>query len=419
MSQDVTLEISALAHKGEGRAETAEGPLHVPFALPGETVRVRREGTRARLLEVLTPSPSRVEPVCPHFGTCGGCVLQHMDQAAILDWKRRQVVAALAARGLAEVEPLVEPTVDAGGRGRRRAVFAATRAGARILLGFHERASHRLVDVVRCPVLVPEIVALLPALKELAARVMPSKGEVTLNVLATAVGADLALASAAKIDPRGVAGLIEEAMAAGMARLSLNGEVLVEARAPTLDMGGIPLVPPPGAFVQATEAGEEALAARVLSGVGKARKVADLFCGSGTFALRLARKATVRAVEGEATALAALDRAMRTGAGALREVRAERRDLFRNPLTAVELDDYGRGMEAVVFDPPRAGAEAQARELARSKVPTVVAVSCNPATLARDLRILVDGGYRISSILPVDQFRYSPHIEAVAVLSRG
>jgi 23S rRNA (uracil1939-C5)-methyltransferase len=157
----------------------------------------------------------------------------------------------------------------------------------------------------------------------------------------------------------------------------------------------------------------------VLSGVGKARKVADLFCGSGTFALRLARKATVRAVEGEAAALAALDRAMRTGAGALREIRSERRDLFRNPLTAVELDDYGRGMEAVVFDPPRAGAEAQAKELARSKVPAVVAVSCNPGTLARDLRILVDGGYRISSVLPVDQFRFSPHIEVVAVLSRG
>ena len=419
MTQDATLDIIALAHKGEGRADTPDGPVHVPFTLPGETVRVRREGTRARLLEVLTSSPDRVEPACPHFGTCGGCALQHMDQAAILDWKRQQVVAAFAARGLEGLEPLVEPTVDAGGRGRRRAVFAATRGGARILLGFHERSSHRLVDVSRCPVLVPEIVELLPVLKALAARVMPRKGEVTLTVLATPAGADLALASSAKIEPRATAGLIEEAMAAGIARLSLNGEVLVEARAPAIDMGGIPLVPPPGAFVQATEAGEEALAARVLAGVGKARKVADLFCGSGTFALRLARKATVRAVEGEASALAALDRAMRAGAGALREIRAERRDLFRNPLTAVELDDYGRGMEAVVFDPPRAGAEAQAKELARSKVPTVVAVSCNPGTLARDLRILVDGGYRISSVLPVDQFRFSPHIEVVAVLSRG
>lgn len=419
MTQDATLDITALAHKGEGRADTPDGPVHVPFTLPGETVRVRREGTRARLLEVLSSSPDRVEPACPHFGTCGGCALQHMDQAAILDWKRQQVVAAFAARGLEGLEPLVEPTVDAGGRGRRRAVFAATRGGARILLGFHERSSHRLVDVSRCPVLVPEIVELLPVLKALAARVMPRKGEVTLTVLATPAGADLALASPAKIEPRATAGLIEEAMAAGIARLSLNGEILVEARAPAIDMGGIPLVPPPGAFVQATEAGEEALAARVLAGVGKARKVADLFCGSGTFALRLARRATVRVVEGEASALAALDRAMRAGAGALREIRAERRDLFRNPLTAVELDDYGRGMEAVVFDPPRAGAEAQAKELARSKVPTVVAVSCNPGTLARDLRILVDGGYRISSVLPVDQFRFSPHIEVVAVLSRG
>ncbi len=419
MTQDITLEIASLAHKGEGRAETADGPLHIPFTLPGETVRVRREGARARLVEVVAPSSSRVAPPCSHFGTCGGCALQHMALAEQLAWKRDQVVAALASRGLEDWAPLVEPTVDGGGAGRRRAVLAATRAGARILLGFHERASHRLVDIAECPVLVPEIVALLPVLKSLAATVMPRKGEVTLTVLATPNGADLALASPARVEPRTTAALIEEAMSAGIARLSLNGEVLVEARAPALDMGGIAMVPPPGGFVQATEAGENALAGRVLDGVGKARKVVDLFCGSGTFALRLARGATVRAIEGEQAALAALDRAARGGAGALRQIRAERRDLFRNPLTAGELDDFGKGPEAIVFDPPRAGAEAQAREIARSKVPVVVAVSCNPATLARDLRVLADGGYRPQSLLPVDQFRHSPHIEVVAVLSRG
>lgn len=419
MSKDTLLEITALAHKGEGRAETPDGPVHVPFALPGETVRVVRDGARAGLVEVVTPSPDRVEPACPHFGTCGGCALQHMALPAQLEWKRGQVIAALASRGLEEWASLVEPTVDAGGTGRRRAVLAAARAGSRILLGFHERASHRLVDIDTCPVLVPELSRLFPVLKSLAARVMPRKGEVTLTVLATPNGADLALVSPARTEPKAVAGLIEEAMAAGIARLSLNGEVLVEARSPELRMDGVAFVPPPGGFVQATAAGEQALVERVAAGVGKARKVADLFCGSGTFALRLARKATIRAVEGEKPALAALDRAMRGGAGALRQIHTERRDLMRNPLTAGELDDFGRGMEAVVFDPPRAGAEAQAREIARSKVPVVVAVSCNPATLARDLRILVDGGYRPRSILPVDQFRHSPHIEVVVVLSRG
>lgn len=416
----VTVTIEELAHKGEGRVTMDGAALHVPFALPDETVRVAPDGRgRARLLDVLEPSDVRVAPPCRHFGTCGGCALQHMDQAAILAWKREQVVASLAARGLADLEPLVEPTVDAGGEGRRRAVLSATRAGQKILLGFHERASHRLVDVEECPVLLPSIVECLPLFRKLAALVMPRKGEVGLTVLASDGGMDLAMTSAAKLAPRAMAELIELAMSGGVSRLSLNAEVLVESRSPVLDMGDLPLVPPPAGFVQATRAGEEALAARVIEGIGEARKVADLFCGAGTFALRLARQASVRAVEGEAASLAALDRAWRAGGGSLREITCERRDLFRNPLTAEDLDDFGKGMEAVVFDPPRAGAEDQAREIARSSVSRVVAVSCNPATLARDLRHLVDGGYRVLSVLPVDQFRFSPHIEVVAVLSRG
>ncbi|MCA1297871.1 class I SAM-dependent RNA methyltransferase [Stappia indica] len=414
MSTDLTTTITALAHKGEGRTDTPDGPVHVPYTLPGEEVRISVEGSRARLSEVLTPAPERVEPVCRHFGSCGGCALQHMAHQPYLDWKRELVVSALAARGLT---PEVEPTVDAAGRGRRRAVLAATGAGGRVLLGYHQRASHRLVAIRECPVLVPEIVAALADLSAVAKPVLPRKGEVTLSVLATSTGLDVALTSPVRVTRQMVPELVETAMAAGFARLSLNGDVLVEARAPLLDIGGAPLVPPPGGFVQATAEGEAALAERVVVGVGKARKVADLFAGSGTFALRLARKATVHAVEGEAAALAALDRAAR-GASGLRPVRIERRDLFRNPLTALEIDDFGEGVEAVVFDPPRAGAEAQARELARSKVPTVVAVSCNPGTLARDLRHLVDGGYRIASVLPVDQFRYSPHIEVVVVLHR-
>jgi 23S rRNA (uracil1939-C5)-methyltransferase len=291
MTSEITCTIETLAHKGEGRAETADGSVHVPFTLPGETVRIARDDGRARLLEVLTPAPERVEPLCPHFGTCGGCALQHMDQRAILDWKRAQVIAALAARGFEDIDRLVEPTVDATGEGRRRAVFAAARAGSRVMLGFHERASHRLVDLRVCPVVLQEIVAAMDDLRELASLVMPRKGEVTVTVLATGTGLDVALATPAKISPRSVPQIVERAMGAGFARLSLNGETLVEARAPILSVDGLPLVPPPGGFVQATEAGEQALAKRVLECVGKARNVADLFAGSGTFALRLARGA--------------------------------------------------------------------------------------------------------------------------------
>ncbi|WP_349359742.1 RNA methyltransferase [Stappia sp.] len=415
---EATCTIAALAHKGEGRAEIDGVTVHVPFTLPGETVRVEHAGGRGRLLEVLTSAPDRVAPACRHFGTCGGCALQHMEQSAVLGWKRDQVVAALAARGL-EAADTVRATVDAHGAGRRRAVFAATRAGNKTLFGFHERASHRLVDLAECPVLVPEIVAALPDLRRLASAVLPRKGEVAVTVLASGTGLDVDLKTPARLAHKEVPALVEQAMAAGLARLSVNGEPLVEARAPTLDMGGVAVVPPPAGFVQATAAGEAALAGLVAEAVGDARKVADLFAGVGTFALRLARQASVHAVESERAALDALDAAMRRGGGALREIRAERRDLFRNPLTAGDLDDFGAGVEAVVFDPPRAGAEAQAREIARSRVPRIAAVSCNPATLARDLRHLVDGGYRIETVTPVDQFRHAPHIEVVAGLVRA
>lgn len=404
------LKVTELGHRGDGVAQTETGPVFVAGALPGETVRAEIVDGRAKKPVIETPSPDRIEPLCRHIKTCGGCSVQHLAEQPYLAWKRDLVVKALSDRG---IETEVADTVAATIGGRRRAVLTATRAGRTPLLGYHEKASHKLVDISECPVLDPAIVSALPGLKKLAAGVLPKKGELRLTVLATTAGLDVAIDKADKTYDRKIPALSQMVMELGLARLSVNGEVILEVRPPLLDMAGVGIVAAPGGFTQATVAAEEALSKLVLDGAGKARNVADLFSGVGTFALRLARTANVHAVEGDAAALAAFDKALRKPQG-LKKVTFERRDLSRRPLVRDELEPF----DTVVFDPPRAGAQAQAEQLALSKVKTIVAVSCNPATLARDLRILIDGGYVLQSVTPVDQFHYSPHIEAVAVLTR-
>lgn len=402
--------VTELGHRGDGIAQTETGAVFVAGALPGETVRAEVFDGRAKKPVIDTTSPDRIEPVCRHFKTCGGCSVQHLAEHPYLEWKRSLVAKALGDRG---IETDVDQTVAATAGGRRRAVLTATRAGRHTLLGYHEKASHRLVDIAECPVLDPAIVAALPGLKSLAAEVLPKKGDLRLTVLATTAGLDIAIDKADKTYERKIPALSQKVVELDLARLSVNGEVILEVRPPLLDMGGVGIVAAPGGFTQATIAAEEALSKLVLAGIGKAKNVADLFSGVGTFALRLARSANVHAVEGDAAALAAFDKSLRKPQG-LKKVTFERRDLSRRPLVRDELEPF----DTVVFDPPRAGAQAQAEQLALSKVKTVVAVSCNPATLARDLRILIDGGYVLQSVTPVDQFHYSPHIEVVAVLTR-
>ncbi len=404
------LTVSELGHRGDGIARTDTGPIYVAGALPGEVVRARVENGRALDPVIETPSKDRRQPVCKHYDACGGCSLQHLAEEPYLAWKRDLVTNALGDRG---IEFAVSNTIAATAGGRRRAVLTATRAGRHTLLGYHEKASHRLVDIEECPVLDPAIVSALPGLKALAAEVLPKKGELRLTVLCTTTGLDVAIDKADKGYERKIPGLSQKTVDFGLARLSVNGEVILEVRPPLLDMGGIGLVAAPGGFTQATLSAEQTLSRLVMAGVGKAKKVADLFSGAGTFALRLARSANVHAVEGDAAAIAGFDKALRKSQG-LKKVTFERRDLYRRPLVRDELEAF----DAVVFDPPRAGAQAQAEQLALSKVRTILAVSCNPATLARDLRILIDGGYVLQSVTPVDQFHYSPHIEAVALLRR-
>ncbi|WP_182084690.1 class I SAM-dependent RNA methyltransferase [Aureimonas sp. ME7] len=404
-----TLQIRALGAKGDGIAQSGGGPVFVPFSLPGEIVDVEREGQRARIVAIETPSPERREPPCPHFGRCGGCELQHASEPFYASFKRDLVVEAFRREGL---EPSIGEVIACPPKSRRRAVFTAVRAGPRILFGYHEALSHRVVPIKTCLVVVPEIASRLRRFEALAEILIDRSRELRLTVTRTESGFDIAAEQTAKITPA----LRQSAIAwadGAVARLSVDGETLIENRAPRIDAGSISVPFPPGAFLQAVASAEDAMARLALPHFDSRGPVADLFCGFGAFSLRLAERRSVHAVEFDAGALAALDAAKR-GVPGLKPITAERRDLFRRPLTAKELSRF----DGVLFDPPRAGAEAQAGELAQSSVRRVAAVSCNPTTLARDARILIEGGYAVRSVTPVDQFLWSHHVEAVALFER-
>ncbi len=405
------LVIETLGSRGDGVVRSGEGPVHIPFTLPGERVRASVRDGRGEVLEVLEPSEERREPQCRHFGTCGGCSLQHFKSSGYLAWKREQVRQAFLSRGL---DVPVEPVSPAQVGTRRRAVLTARRTRSGVLLGFSRRLSHEIIDMRECPVLRGQIVDALPGLRELLGALLTRKGKARVTVLATLTGLDVCIDDVPEArDPDALMALAALAERLDLARLTVAGEVLATRRPPVLEFGGVPAVPPPGGFVQACAAAEKLLVGHVLKACKDAPRVADLFCGSGTFALPLALRSEVLAVEMEAEALGAIEAAVRQAQG-LRPVETACRDLFREPLAAEELNAF----DAVVFNPPKAGARAQAVELAQSTVSLVIAVSCNPATLARDVRILMDGGYQVSRVTPVDQFLFSEHIEVVAVLER-
>ena len=401
--------------QGDGMVE---GGGFVPFTLPGERVSAAFAGERGELLEVLQPSAERVEPPCPHFFACGGCALQHWEHAPYLAWKVEQVRLALARERL-ECEML--PPYAAPPWSRRRFALHARR-GARpdiARLGYKARRSWDLVEIETCPISDTRLVSALPALRRLAAPFLEHpKSAPTLHVTLTETGLDVDVTGVERksgglsADARLRAA--EAAMAGGFARVTMSGEVVYGAQAPTVRLGSASVALPPGAFLQAVPGAEAAMAADAVEAVTGARRVLDLFCGVGTFSFRLAEVATVHAVDGAADAVAALKAAVGTAPG-LKALTAEVRDLDRRPVLAMEL----KKTDAAVFDPPRAGAAAQAAELARApNLQTVVGVSCNPATFARDARLLVDGGFTLSRVRPVDQFLWSPHIELVGVFTR-
>ncbi len=363
------------------------------------------------LLKVEKPSPDRIAAICPHFGPCGGCALQHWQGTAYRAWKRDLVVTALAQTG---INAPVADLIDAHGDGRRRAVFHARRGTHDVLeVGFSAARAHHLVAIDRCPILAKSLDGALKAAWAIAEVLDASRKPLDIQVTATDAGLDIDVRGSGPLTASSTAALVRVAVAQNLARLTRHGELVAQTRAPSLRMGGATVILPPAAFLQATTQGEAVLARLVRDSCTGVRNIADLFAGVGPFALRLAKTARVFAADADEAAVAALNRAAAATAG-LKPVSAERRDLFKSPLTAAELGRF----DAVVFDPPRQGAQAQARELAASTVPVVAAVSCNPGTFARDLRILLDGGYRLGTVTPVDQFRYSAHVEIVARLEK-
>lgn len=407
MGDGIELVIDRLGARGDGIADGPDGPRYVPFALPGERW-VVGEGVATRLSD----SAERAEPICRHFLQCGGCLAQHISAPLYRDWKRGLVVEAFRHRGIAaEVAPLA--VVGAGSR--RRAFLGVERQGRAVVIGFREEGQHRLVDMAECPVLDPLIVRALPGLRTIALRVMADRAGGRLVVTRLDRGLDVSFDNGRKdLSPFDKAEIAALAQSIGLVRLVVGGEVIVAAGRPTVTLGGVEVEIEPGLFLQAVPEAERLLQDLCLAALPKSAKaVADLFSGAGTLALPLARRTSVTAYDSDRRAIAALAQAVRRTQG-LKPVRAEVRDLFRDPLSARELAAF----DAVILDPPRAGASAQAGRLAGSKVPVVIAVSCNPATLARDARTLIDGGYRMGPVTPIDQFLYSAHVEAVAVFRR-
>jgi 23S rRNA (uracil1939-C5)-methyltransferase len=410
-----TVVIDHVAHRGDGVAFAGGEAVYVPTTLAGETVEVDHvpghHPDRRRLLAITTASPERIEPFCQHFGVCGGCAIQHWQDDRYRDWKRNIVVETLRQ---ARLDCEVAPLIDAHGAGRRRVTVHARLGTHEILkVGFTAAGSHDIVPVDRCPILDPALSGALEAGWALAEPLTRIGKPLDIQVTATKGGLDVDVRGSGPLPAAMVTTLSGIAAQHRLARLTRHGELVLMRNAPDIAIGKAQVTLPPGSFLQATAAGEEALASLIAGHLGKAKHVADLFCGVGPFALRLAARARISAFDSDEGAVMALQKAA-SATPRLKPVKAEARDLFRRPLMPQELRDY----DAMVFDPPRQGAQATATQLAASKVPVVVAVSCNPATFARDARILVDGGYRMESVTPVDQFKYTPHVELVARFSR-
>jgi 23S rRNA (uracil1939-C5)-methyltransferase len=412
----LTLDILEMGARGDGIAEQDGERYFVPFTLPGEVVEAepvdkRGEGVAAELVEVLSPSRHREKPPCAHFGVCGGCALQHWRHDVYSAWKAGLIERALKQRGVAA--PAFEPPLLGAPGERRRVDFVLRRQGKRVLAGFHERASGRVVDVGVCVIARPTLTALLEPLRTTLAEALPDGLAADAVANETDGGVDLLLRPHRRLDlsidqRQKLVGLAERA---NLARLSwgdrANPEPIVARRVPLLVLGGVTVEPPPGAFLQATKRGELAMREAVQAWLGDATKIADLFAGVGS--LSLGRPGRLSLFESDKPSVAAVDAAARKIGG--NRITVERRDLFRNPLLSRELD----GFDGVVLDPPRAGAVAQVAEIARSKVSRVVYASCDPGSFARDARVLQDAGYRLEKLKAIDQFLWSGHVELIAL----
>jgi len=406
--------IDHVGQQGDGVAFDGGRNIYVPYTLAGEIVDTEvspgRPADRRDLVKIITASPERIEPFCEYFGVCGGCAIQHWQTDTYRNWKRQLVVDTLKQAGIAcEVGALV----DAHGTGRRRATLHARQGSGELRVGFAAAGRHEIVPVGHCPILDPAMDGAIAAANAVAELLKPVAKPLDIQVSATDNGLDVDVRGSGPLGTAMLSKLSGLAKEHRLPRLTRHGELVLMQAPPSIRVGRASVTLPPASFMQPTQAGEETLAALVTERCKGAKRIADLFCGFGPFALRLAEKFRVSAFDSDAGAITALNDAVRTTQG-LKPLMAEARDLFRRPLMPQELREF----DGVVFDPPRQGAEAQSRQLAASRLTHVVAVSCNPATFARDARILLGGGFKLGEVMPVDQFRHTAHVELVARFSR-
>ncbi len=409
------VKIDHIGAQGDGIAHGPNGPLYVPFSVDGDDLEIRVQGKQGRIRQIQTPSPDRIDPLCRHFGRCGGCALQHVSADHYRQWKQQQIINALRHRGFDEVTVLA-PEISPPGS-RRRARFTAGPSAT----GFAERASHNIVDISECPVMAPEIMAVIdPVRKFLKPRIAKYR-KMTVQVTLADNGLDIILEGAGEPDldlRMDIAGFAE---AQDIARLCWQdrrpkkpfAEILCERRKPRVTFDGRQVFIPPGSFLQATREGEAALTRFVKAALGPADRIVDIFAGCGTFTAALIGDHAVHAVDGNQDMITALTSSCHQ-MGRIRTLTSEVRDLFLRPLLPHELKKY----DAAILDPPRAGARDQVAEIIKSAMANLVMISCNPATFARDARVLVEGGFIMGDIQPVDQFLYSPHLELIAPFRR-
>ncbi|EEW58314.1 MAG: class I SAM-dependent RNA methyltransferase [Tritonibacter mobilis] len=402
--------IERLGHQGDG---IASGPLFAPRTLPGEIVTGVVQGQSLTDIRIEQPSEHRVQAPCRHYKSCGGCQLQHVSDDFVAQWKTDIVRNALLSRGL---ETEFRPILTSPAHSRRRATIAVKRTKKGAMAGFHGRASDVITEIPDCHLLAPDLMAALPMAEDLAIIGASRKAPLSVTITTSEVGLDVLVRNGKPLDGPLRIQLAQAVERHKLARLTWDDEPLGMEQPPTQRFGVARVCPPPGAFLQATPEGEAALVSAVRDAVGGARRIVDLFAGAGTFSLPLATGAEVHAVEGEREMMQALEQGWRKAQG-LKKVTTETRDLFRNPLLVEDLRKFGQVYDAVVIDPPRAGAEAQVQELAKAKLPTISYVSCNPITFARDAEVLVSAGYRLNWVQVVDQFRWSSHTELAASLS--
>ncbi|MEL6089069.1 class I SAM-dependent RNA methyltransferase [Bartonella schoenbuchensis] len=402
--------IDHIGADGHGVAKTPHGSVYIPFTLPGEVVEVALHGKYGTSIALMKKSLERIDAICKHFKECGGCMLQHWHVDAYHSWKRQLVVDALKKH---RFDIAVSPLVKCAHYSRRRIILTAFMTKQGYIVGFNRHLSHDVVAIEECPVTRSQIISKLNDIRAICALLGNHAKRFHVTVTSVDNGFDVSLRGCIVRDELIRQNMIHAALVRGITRLSIEGEVLVEQEKPLIYFGDVCVELPSGGFLQATSEAEDIISHIILTHFKKAKSAVDLFSGVGTFTLRMAKTMNVHAVENDETALANLEHAARFASG-LKTVTCEKRDLFRRPLSAKELERF----DSVVFDPPRAGAKEQVCELAKTTIPRVVAVSCNPVTFARDLSILVAGGYTVEQVIPIDQFLWSPHVEIVAILSK-